>query len=144
MSKVTNGEFFKSLSVEEQQNFREQYGRHPLREFIDWQEFYNSSNGNELDFIKNPLGRFFMVIDKDMPESEWESEEVIVLLEYEEEGYDYQLVYAVADGIFYKIPKDTPVELIPEELGGEPDDDLILPDDGDDIIVNPDNESGAE
>lgn len=126
--KTTNGEFFKSLSNEEKIKFREQYGKHPLREFIDWQAFYNSESGDEMDFVKC-IKKDRMVIDDSFKDAETQEEEnVIILLEFEDDDTEYQLVYAIEDGIFYKIPKSTPVTLIPEELGGEPDEE-ILPDD---------------
>lgn len=126
--KTTNGEFFKSLSNEEKIKFREQYGKHPLREFIDWQAFYNSESGDEMDFVRC-IKKDRMVIDDTFKDEETQEEEnVIILLEFEDDDTEYQLVYAIEDGIFYKIPKPTPVTLIPEEFGGEPDEE-ILPDD---------------
>lgn len=120
----TNGEFFKSLSTEEKVKFREQYGKHPLRDFIDWQEFYNSQDGNELDFVKC-IEKTTMVIDNVFDEEIQEEKEVIILLEFMEDDTEYQLVYVIDENAFYKIPKPTLVTLIPEALGGEPDEEIL-------------------
>lgn len=120
----TNGDFFKGLSKEDKIKFREQYGRHPLRDFIDWQEFYNSENGNELDFVKC-IEKTKMVIDNMFDEEVQEEKDVIILLEFIDDDTEYQLVYVIDDDTFYKIPKPTPVTLIPEELDGEPDEEIL-------------------
>jgi len=49
---MTNYEYINSLSAEKRLEIQKTYARHPLAKHIDWRAFFQSDNGNELDFIR--------------------------------------------------------------------------------------------
>ena len=92
---TTNGKAFANLSPEEQKQFSETYANHPLKDFIDWRAYYDSLDGNALNFV--------------VCLSEYHDEEgkrVFVLKEFVEEDCDYLLIYVCEDNMFYKIPDE--------------------------------------
>lgn len=96
LNKKTNGEVYQDLSDEEKNNFRKTYSNHPLAKYIDWEAYYNSSDGNALHFVK--------CIRK------YEDEEerlVFVLEKVVEDDLDYNLIYVCEENAFYKVPDDT-------------------------------------
>lgn len=93
--KQTNGMSYSALTPEEKEKFRETYNNHPLVNFIDWQAYYNSSDGNALHFVR--------CIDKYTDE---EGRRVFVLDKINEDDLDYKLIFVCEENSFYKIPDD--------------------------------------
>lgn len=93
MEKETNGKTFDTLTSEEKIEFKETYKNHPLFDFIDWEAFYHSKNGNAFDFVD--------CITKAKDE---DGNEMLVLKKLTDNNEDYLLVYMLKDGNFYKIP----------------------------------------
>lgn len=90
---MTNEMAFSNLTAEGQQEFRKVYNRHPLSDYIDWQAYFASENGNALDFVK--------CIDKF---KDADGNQIYVLEEVVEDDLDYKLVFNCGDNIFGKIP----------------------------------------
>jgi hypothetical protein len=151
---VTNGEFFKKLTNEEKLKFREQYGNHPLKDFIDWQQFYDSESGDEMEFVNGIKCKISIDDDDDnttiITDTNGEIEDdnddatdeikddenemnCIILSTFidDESGLEYLLVFCIDDNTFYKIPKPVEeVSLIPKEFGGEePEPEFVEEDD---------------
>lgn len=89
----TNGEAYQALPDEEKNNFREIYGNHPLADYIDWQAYYASNNGNALDFVR--------CIDK---YKDKDGKQVYVLEDITEDDLDYKLIFVCEDNTFCKVP----------------------------------------
>lgn len=90
---MTNGELFKQLSERDKAKFRKLYSKHPLSEYIDWDAFYDSDNGNALDFV--------MCLEKTTND---EGNTILVLKEIQEDGEDYKLAFNCFTGELYKEP----------------------------------------
>lgn len=91
--KNTNGKNYNELSPEEKEVFVDMYKNHPLNNYIDWESYYNSENGNALDFVK--------CIDKYKDEEE---KEVFVLEKTVIDEHDYLLIFVCEENSFYKVP----------------------------------------
>lgn len=89
----TNSDVYFGLSEEQKENFLKTYSNHPLVNYIDWKAFYDSDNGNEMDFVNA------VRIDKDE-----EGNLNYVLKEVVENDEDYELVYFSADNEIRKMP----------------------------------------
>ncbi len=91
---MTNGEVFQSLTTEEKLLFRKYYNSHPLFGFIDWKAFYESEDGNAMNFVsyqnkyKNIYGQTVYVLEDLISEN----------------NEDYQLIYICEEDAFYKVP----------------------------------------
>ena len=94
--RVTNGEAFRQLNDEQKAMFRETYRNHPLTDYIDWDAFYESENGNALDFVK--------CIEKTVDES---GNDVFFLERIQEDDMDYKLMFVCGENIFVKEPDDS-------------------------------------
>lgn len=90
---MTNGQAYNRLTAKEQEEFRKVYDNHPLADYIDWDEYYESPNGNALDFVK--------CIDKYTND---ENHTVFVLEELVEDDMDFCLIFVCEDNAFYKVP----------------------------------------
>ena len=90
---MTNGEAYNILTDKERADCFKVYDNHPLTDYIDWDSYYESENGNALDFV-NCLDRF---VDED-------NGTVFVLEEFVEDDMDYCLVYVCALNAFFVVP----------------------------------------
>jgi hypothetical protein len=90
---VTNGIAYQQLSAEEQSRFRKTYSNHPLFDYIDWEAYYNSTNGNAMDFV-NHLGKY----------KDENGNDVYILERFTEEDEDYRLIFVCGENTFYKVP----------------------------------------
>ena len=90
---MTNGEAYQKLTTDEKIKFRKMYNEHPLFGFIDWKAFYNSEDGNAMNFVNcqniihNKYGQTVYVLEDAVSET----------------GEDYKLVYVCEEDAFYKI-----------------------------------------
>lgn len=92
---MTNGEAYSNLTLEEKDEFRKVYNDHPLADYIDWDEYYASTDGNALDFVRC-LNRL----------TDADGEAVFVLEELVEDDMDYYLIFVCGDNTFYKVPAE--------------------------------------
>lgn len=92
---TTNGEAFSALSPTEKEDFYKTYKNHPLGDYIDWKAYYESNDGNALNFVV-ALNEYY---DED-------GKRVFVLKELIEDDCDYLLIYVCEDNTFYKIPDE--------------------------------------
>lgn len=90
---ITNIEAFNALTAKKQEELRSVYASHPLVDYIDWDEYYDSPNGNALDFVK--------CVDSYTDE---ENRLVFVLEELVDDDEDYYLIFVCEDNAFYKVP----------------------------------------
>lgn len=90
---MTNGEAYKTLNDREREEFRKVYGDHPLADYIDWDSYYESENGNAMDFV-NCLDSY---VDED-------GNTILVLEEVVEDDMDYYLIFDCDEGSFMKVP----------------------------------------
>lgn len=93
---ITNGEAFQQLNEAQKEAFRETYRNHPLADYIDWDAFYESGNGNALDFVKH--------IEKTVDEN---GGVVFFLKRIQENDMDYKLMFVCSENIFVKEPDDS-------------------------------------
>lgn len=107
LDKKTNGEAYKNLSDEEKNDFRKMYMEHPLASYIDWEAYYNSTDGNALNFV--------ICINK------YEDEEGRLVFTLENliiDDLDYKLIFVCEEETFYKVPDNDKefkgVHLFPE------------------------------
>lgn len=105
---MTNGKAFQNLSQEEKEQFMQTYNDYPLKDYVDWQSYYDSGNGNALDFV--------VAIAKGRNE---DGNLVFVLDEFSEDDMDYKLIYVCEENAFYKVA-DNPDEVGDFIEGGEP------------------------
>lgn len=94
---MTNREYRNSLSSVEKVKWDNTYTNgHPLKDYIDWDAFLDSENGNELDFL---LDKVEIAEDK-------YGRKVFILERYVEEdtGFDYTYVYIPEVNEFWKVP----------------------------------------
>lgn len=91
----TNGMGYKSLSLEEKKKFREMYNNHPLVNYIDWEAYYNSYDGNALNFVEC-IGKY----------KDEEGRQVFVLGYITENDLDYKLLFVCEKNEFYKVPAE--------------------------------------
>lgn len=49
---MTNREYLNTLTAEERASVEETYRNHVLYDYIAWDLFWNSENGNEMEFVK--------------------------------------------------------------------------------------------
>lgn len=92
---MTNGEMYSTLTVGEQIEFRKVYNEHPLADYIDWDSYYKSENGNALDFV-NYISKY----------TDDNGNTVFVLEECVEDDMDYCLIFVCGDNTFYKVPAE--------------------------------------
>ena len=91
---MTNGEIYNTLPDDEKNKFRAAYNSHPLFNYIDWKAFYNSDDGNALNFVKyrnkyiTKQGDIVYILDNITSDNQ----------------EDYQLAYNCTEDAFYKIP----------------------------------------
>ncbi|MBR0540594.1 MAG: hypothetical protein IJK26_00085 [Clostridia bacterium] len=88
-----NCDVFYGLTDEQKKNFLDTYANHPLADYIDWKAFYNSDDGNEMNFVKA------VRVDKDE-----DGNLNYVLEEITENDEDYELIYFSADNEIRKTP----------------------------------------
>lgn len=91
---MTNMQYMQFLSPQKQEECKNVYMTHPLAQYIDWDAFLKSENGNSLDFLKR--------------ESEYTDEnnnKVYVLDTIVENNECYSLVFICGENTFHKIPK---------------------------------------
>lgn len=100
MPKKTNGQFFCDLKPSEQEDFRRKYGSHPLVDYIDWDAFYASDDGDEMNFVN--------CIRKGEDE---EGNTVFVLCYIISQDEDYELIFVCGKNEFYKIPAEVPADI---------------------------------
>jgi hypothetical protein len=50
---MTNAEQIKTLNPKLQEKYINAYRKHPLHDFIDWDSFLGSTDGNEMHFLKS-------------------------------------------------------------------------------------------
>ena len=88
---MTNKEYYLSLNDKGKQDFENTCKEHPLNEYIDWEAFFDSEDGNEMHFVA--------------AEKEYDEElgDIIILKELTENNEDYLLVFIVNDTLFAKI-----------------------------------------
>lgn len=79
---ITNSEFFQKLSETDKEKFLDTYSQHPLVDYIDWKAFYESSDGDEMHFLK--YERTVKNEDGNL---------VYVLAEIDDNGEDYEIIY---------------------------------------------------
>lgn len=92
---MTNYEYIRTLPNEQRIEVQKTYARHPLAKYIDWRAFFQSENGNEIDFVR------FIRKETD------ELDRVV-----------YTLEESIIDGIMYaKIYNGDDVMLVPCEEG---------------------------
>ena len=95
---MTNGAVYQKLATEEKVYFRRLYNDHPLFGFIDWKAFYESENGNAMDFVsyqekfQNKYGQTVYVLEDLISEN----------------NEDYKLIYICEEDAFYKVPASAP------------------------------------
>lgn len=99
LCETTNGNAFQKLDNTQKEAFRETYRNHPLADFIDWDAFYESQNGNTLDFVK--------CIDKYKDEN---GNTVFFLKQIQEDDMDYKLLFVCGENCFIKEPDDSSSE----------------------------------
>ncbi len=91
---MTNGAVYQKLPTDEKLLFRKLYNSHPLFGFIDWKAFYESENGNAMDFV----------LYQDKFQNKY-GQTIYVLADVSSEtNEDYKLVYICEEDAFYKIP----------------------------------------
>ena len=88
---MTNGEYYYSLTEDERKKFLKTYNNHPLAKYIDWKNFYESNDRNEMHFVES------LRVDKDD-----NNNDVYVLNQFVKDGEDYELIYV--DGEFQNVP----------------------------------------
>ena len=96
---MTNKERLDSLSPAERRECMTQYFDHPLFKYIDWKAFFESENGNEMDFV---MGEYAY---SDI------CGEIIILGEEVRECEDYVYVYILSDKSFAVVPAPEPVSV---------------------------------
>ena len=91
---VTNNVELQSMIPVIQNEYKKVYENHPLKDYIDWDSFLNSTDGNEMHFLCAEK----IFID--------ENDKTNIILESfsDENGLDYNKVYIVEDDSFYDIP----------------------------------------
>lgn len=108
MEGTKNGTAFENLSFEEQNVFLKQYGEYPLKDYVDWESYYNSDDGNVMNFVhcigecRNDNGERLLILDR------------LTI-----DDSDYMLVYNCEDNSFYTMPDtlDFDYELVGNESG---------------------------
>lgn len=90
---MTNGKTYQGLTQEQQKDFRKTYQNHLLVDYIDWKAFYDSENGNAMDFVQ--------YLDKYTDEK---GQTVYVLDKLVENDMDYKLIFVCEENTFYKVP----------------------------------------
>lgn len=93
---ATNEKAYFMLNQSQKQVFVEVYRNHPLAEYIDWTAFYDSTNGNTLDFVR--------CIDRYINE---EGKEVFLLKKFTKDEMDYKLLFICEDNMFIEVPDTT-------------------------------------
>lgn len=89
----TNSDFYEGLSEKDKQNFLDTYSNHPLHDYIDWKAFYESGDGNEMNFVK--------ALGKELNEN---GDTVYVLDRITENDEDYELVFDTTESEIQKRP----------------------------------------
>lgn len=89
----TNSNAYSGLSEKDKQHFLDTYSNHPLHDYIDWKAFYESENGNEMDFVK--------AIGKEKNEN---GDTVYILDIVIENDEDYELLFDTTENEFQKRP----------------------------------------
>lgn len=90
---ITNSDVYFGLSEEQKKDFLNTYSNHPLVDYIDWKAFYESEDGNEMNFVET------VRVSKDE-----NGNPIYVLKEFVENDEDYELVYFAADNEIRKMP----------------------------------------
>lgn len=94
---MTNREYRNSLPETEQVKWDKTYmNGHPLKEYINWEAFLDSENGNELDFLldtveiaEDTYGRKIYVLDR---------------YDDKDTGFSYADIYIAETDEFWKVP----------------------------------------
>ncbi len=91
---MTNIQELKSMVGETREKFLSAYENHPLKDYIDWDSFFESDDGNEMHF----LCCYDVFVD--------ENDMTNIILEYfsDDEGLDYMLTYVIDEDCFYEVP----------------------------------------
>lgn len=87
---MLNRDYINSLPNDKKKECYELYRNHPLYDFIDWNAFLNSENGNEMQFV-----RYKTIIYDEF------GNEYYVL----KEENDSLLIYSIIDNAFSSISK---------------------------------------
>ncbi len=95
----TNSDVYFGLSDKDKQHFLDTYENHPLKDYIDWNAFYRSNDGNEMHFVKALRTR-----------QNEDGGMVYVLKEVVENDEDYEVVYDTTENEIQKLPLLPPNE----------------------------------
>ncbi len=104
---MTNKEYLRSLSKEEQKAYLEMYNRHPLYDYIDWKAFSESEDRDETHFVNN-LGTKVI-----------EDQEFLLLERKVIDGIDYYKAFCFNDNSFYDVPSGESIEEIEAKIRKE-------------------------
>ena len=92
---ITNSKFYEGLPGDKKLDFLKSYAEHPLVDYIDWEAFYRSEDGNEMNFVKALRTR----TDED-------GNKVYVLKEIVMFDEDYELIFISGKNEFMRIPAE--------------------------------------
>ena len=103
---MTNKEYLNTLSPEKRAECEKTYskGVYPLYDYIDWNAYWNSEDGNALHFL-NYVRKY---------KDEFDREYVVLKEDIVKDDMDYMLVYSFTDDEFQYIPMsddEVPVRL---------------------------------
>ena len=87
---MLNRDYINSLPNDKKKECYELYRNHPLYDFIDWNAFLNSENGNEMQFVRY----------KTIIYDEFGNEDYVL-----KEENDSLLIYSIIDNAFSSISK---------------------------------------
>lgn len=91
---MINSQHLSIMTAALQKKAKQLYANHPLHEYIDWEAYMESEDGNEMHFVR--------CIDTFIDENE--KTNIVLDLFSDENDIDYYTVYVIEDDAFYQIP----------------------------------------